>query len=298
MPAFLLCVEHGRLENESILLLESLRRWGGEAADAPVYAFAPRAGLEPEAETIARLEELGATMVIDPLVERFADIPTFNKVTISAWAERELDHEILVFTDTDAIFLNEPTELLEGDWDAAVRPVDRRVAGSKGKGKHEPFWKKMYAELGVKSEPYVETTVGQMRIRAYWNSGLVAARRASGLFGAWERTLERLFDAGIVQKRWPQFMDQLSWAGVTADLGERLRVLSSAYNYPLRHRQALAAHARDLDLDRIVHIHYRLWLHMPDALERAVPPFDSASERYRWLDERLPLEPVIEDDSA
>lgn len=298
MPAFLICVEHGRLENESILLLESLRRWGGEAADAPVYAFAPRAGLEPEAETIARLEELGATMVIDPLVERFADIPTFNKVTISAWAERELDHEILVFTDTDTIFLNEPTELLEGDWDAAVRPVDRRVAGSKGKGKHEPFWKKMYAELGVKSEPYVETTVGQVRIRAYWNSGLVAARRASGLFGAWERTLERLFDAGIVQKRWPQFMDQLSWSGVTADLGDRLRVLSSAYNYPLRHRQALPAHVRDLDLDRIVHIHYRLWLHMPDALERAVPPFDSASERYRWLDERLPLEPVIEDDSA
>ena len=85
-----------------------------------------------------------------------------------------------------------------------------------------------------------ETTVGQMQIRAYWNSGLIAARRSAGLFAAWERALQRLFDAEIVQKRWPQFMDQLSWAGVTADVHDRVRILSDAYNYPLRHRPALA----------------------------------------------------------
>ena len=108
----------------------------------------------------------------------------------------------------------------------------------------------MYAELGVSGRPFTETTVGQMRIRSYWNSGLVAVRRSAGLFGAWEDALGRLFDAGIVQKRWPQFMDQLSLAGVTADVDDRVRVLSDSYNYPLPHRQALAPAARDLDLDR------------------------------------------------
>jgi hypothetical protein len=150
----------------------------------------------------------------------------------------------------------------------------------------------MYAELGVRERPFVETTVGQMRIRAYWNSGLLAVRRTAGLFAAWEASLLRLFDAGIVQKRWPQFMDQLSWAGVTADHHERIRVLSAGYNYPLRHRQALAPSARDLDLDAIVHLHYRLWLHLPDALLKVDPAFDSSSERYRWLDQRVPLEPT------
>jgi hypothetical protein len=293
--AFLICVEQGRLESEALLLVESLRRFGGSCAQAPVYAFAPRAGHEPGPETVERLEALGTTVVTEPLVERFEEIPTFNKVSVSAWAERELDHETLVFTDTDSIFLGEPSELVGGDWVAAVRPVDRRIAGSRGKGKNEPFWRKMYAELGVKAEPFVETTVGQTRIRAYWNTGLVAARRSAGLFGAWEQALTRLFDARIVQKRWPQFMDQLSWAGVTADVHDRLLVLPDAYNYPLRHRQALVPAAQQLDLAELVHMHYRLWLHMPDALEKAIPEFDPESDRYRWLEQRIPLEPTVDE---
>lgn len=294
--AFLICVERGRLESEAVLLVESLRAWGGAWGEAPVYAFAPRRDRGPDPATIDRLQGLGATLVDEPLVERFADLPTFNKVAVSAWAERELEHEKLVFTDTDSVFVGEPSELAGDDWVAAMRPVDRRIAGSRGRGKNEPFWDKMYAELGVRERPFVETAVGQMRIRAYWNSGLIAVRREARLFNAWEAALARLFDAGIVQKRWPQFMDQLSWAGVTADHHDRVRVLTPAYNYPLRHRQALAPEARDLDLAQIVHLHYRLWFHLPDALEKVIPPFEPAGDRYRWLAQRLPLEPVVEPD--
>ena len=112
--AFLICVERGRLESEALLLVESLRAWGGAQAEAPVYAFAPRRGHEPEPATADRLAELGATLIAEPLVERFADIPTFNKVSVSAWAERELDHETLVFTDSDTVFVGEPAELADG----------------------------------------------------------------------------------------------------------------------------------------------------------------------------------------
>lgn len=296
--AFLMCVERGRLEGETLLLVESLRAWGGRWADAPVYAFAPRPANQPEPATVEGLESLGATVVTEPLVSRFEEFPTFNKVCVSAWAERELDHDTLVFTDSDCVFVGEPAELGEGDWVAAARPVDRRIAGSKGKGKNEPFWRKMYAELGVKrrSRPFVETTVGAMPIRAYWNSGLIAARRSAGLFNAWEDALNRLFDAEIVQKRWPHFMDQLSWAGVTANVHKQVRQLSAGYNYPLPHRGGgIAPEARELDLDDLVHIHYRLWFHLPEALAKVVPAFDPDSERYRWLTERLPVEPEIDD---
>jgi hypothetical protein len=296
LPAFLLCVEHGRLESEAILLAESLRTWGGACAEAPVYAFAPRPGMQPEAATIERLAELGCEFVDEPLVDRFADNPTFNKVPVCAWAERELDHDTLVFTDSDCVFFNEPAELAEGDWVAAMRPVDRRIAGSRGKGRGEPFWQKMYAELGVKGRPFVRTTVGQMKIRAYWNSGLIGVRRSAGLFGAWEQALHRLYDAELVDDRWPQFMDQISWAMVTADVHDRVRILSHPYNYPLRQRPSLTAEARELDLEEIVHIHYRLWFHMRDSLAKVEPPFDPGSERYGWLSERLPLPPEIEDE--
>jgi hypothetical protein len=294
-PAFLFCVEHGRLESEAILLVESLRAWGGAHANAPVYGFAPRPDFQPERETVVRLEELGVTFIDEHLVDRFAETPTYNKVSVSAWAERELDHEILVFTDTDCVFTGEPTELAEGDWLAALRPVDRRIAGSRGKGKGEPYWRKMYAELGVKNRPFVRTTVGQMEIRAYWNSGLVAVKRDAGLFSAWERALIQLHDADLVAK-WPHFMDQLSLAGVTADVHDRVRILSDSYNYPLRHRAALAPEAMELDLDRIVHLHYRLWFHMPESLGKVNPPFDPGTEQYRWLAERLPIPPEVDEE--
>jgi hypothetical protein len=294
-PAFLICVEHGRLETEAILLVESLRAWGGSCAEAPVYAFAPRPEFQPTTETVERLESMGTRVITEPLVDRFADSPTYNKVMVSAWAERELDHDVLVFTDTDSIFLGEPTELASGDWDAAMRPVDRRIAGSRGKGKGEAFWRKMYKELGVKGRPFVHTGVGQMEIRAYWNSGLIAARRSAGLFTAWEEALVRLYDADIVPNKWPNFMDQLSWAGVTADHHDRVRILSVAYNYPLRHRGAVEQDATTLDLDDMVHLHYRLWFHMPDALPKVHPPFNPESERFRWLDERLPILPIVEE---
>jgi hypothetical protein len=293
-PAFLICVEHGRLESEAILLVESLRTWGGAYAEAPVYAFAPRPDFRPTPETIERLTGLGCQVVDEPLVDRYADNPTFNKVPVCAWAERELDHETLVFTDSDCVFVGEPRDLAEGDWVAAMRPVDRRIAGSRGKGKGEPYWRKMYEALGVKNRPFVRTTVGHMKIRAYWNSGLIAARRSAGLFAAWEAALDKLHDVGLVDDRWPQFMDQISWAMVTADVHDDVRILSDAYNYPLRHRPSLPTAALELDLAEIVHVHYRLWFHMPDALAKVEPPFDPGSDQYRWLAERLPLDPEIE----
>ncbi len=159
-----------------------------------------------------------------------------------------------------------------------MRPVDRRIAGSRGKGKGEPYWQKMYDLLGVRNRPFVHTTVGQSEIRAYWNSGLVGARRSAGLFTAWEDALTKLFDAGVVAKRWPHFMDQLSLAAVTADVHDRVRILPDAYNYPLRHRAALVPAAVGLDLADIVHLHYRLWFHMRDSLSKINPPFDPGSE--------------------
>jgi hypothetical protein len=294
-PAFLICVEQGRLETEAILLVESLRAWGGACANAPVYAFAPRVDQQPSPETVERLESMGTTVVTEALVGRFADNPTYNKVTVSAWAERELDHKTLVFTDTDSVFLGEPAELADGDWDAAMRPVDRRIAGSRGKGKNEPYWRRMYEALGVEAEPYVETGVGRTRIRAYWNSGLLAARRSAGLFGAWERALIHLHDADLVFEKWPHFMDQLTWAAVTADHHDRVRILSYPYNYPMRHRGSLEPEANTLDLDELVHLHYRLWFHMPDSLPKVYPPFEPDSERFRWLAERLPLHPIVEE---
>jgi hypothetical protein len=225
----------------------------------------------------------------------YRDPPVMNKVFVSAWAERELDHAVLAFVDSDTVFLDQPRELTLDGWLAAAKPVgNSRTAGSTGPGDpNEPYWQLVYDQLGVRSWPYVTTTVDRARIRAYWNTGLVAARREAGLFQAWEEALVRLFESGCVFKK-PVLMEQLAWAGVIADIHDRVLVLPDEYNYPLPKRTLLPPGVRDLELDDLVHVHYHRWGHLPGFLGEVRPPLDTGSERYRWLQERFPLTPTID----
>lgn len=292
--AFLMCVERGPLESQSILCVSSLRNWGGALADAPVYAFAPRPGSEPASGTVDSLEALDVTVIDRPLNERHPEHPTWNKVYVSAWAERELEHDTLAFTDSDCAFLNEPAALAEGDWLAAAKPVGVARAASTGVGDEaEAWWQRLYQALGVRSEPYVTTAVDRTRIRAYWNAGLVASRRSAGLFGAWEEALERLVGSGCVHTK-PELMDQMSWAGLLADRHDDVWELPDAYNYPLPQRARLPEAAATLGLDELVHVHLHRWAHADGFLAELEPPLESDSERRRWLDERLPLEPRLD----
>jgi hypothetical protein len=293
--AFLIRVARGKLESQSILFAESVRSWGGGLADAAVYAFtAPEDA--PAAETIERLRSFGVTDVELSLSSPYRDPPVLNKVFVSAWAERELEHEVLAFVDSDTVLLDEPRELTGTGWLAAAKPVgNSRTAGSTGPGDpNEPYWQRVYELLGVRSWPFVTTTVDRARIRAYWNTGLVAARRSAGLFTEWEKALVRLFESDCVFRK-RVLMEQVAWAAVIADIHDRVRVLPDEYNYPLPKRRLLPPGVRDLELDDLVHVHYHRWGHLPGFLGELRPPLDPGSDRYRWLEARLPLTPTIDE---
>lgn len=294
-PAFLLCVERGPLESQSLLCVESLRTFGGALAEAPVYAFAPRPGEEPSEATAAGLRDMGVTVVDEALNPDHPDLPHTNKVFAAAWAEANLGEDALVFTDSDTFFLAEPTELA-GEWEAAARPVGAVNMGSTGAGhKNEADWQLLYDELGVSARPFVETVVSQDRIRAYFNAGLVGFRRASGLATAWRDATLRLLDSPVA-RRAPlrRQIDQLALGGVLAGPFDRVRVLPDTYNYPLPKRVKLPERLQALELDDLVHVHGHKWLHLPGFLTEVRPQLDASSGRYRWLDQRLPLEPTIE----
>jgi hypothetical protein len=295
-PCFLLCVERGKLESQALLCVDSLRTFGGELAHAPVYAFAPRPGSEPRDATVAALGNLDVSYVDEPLNPDHGELPHTNKVFVTAWAEQNLDHDVLAFIDTDTIFMREPSELAGGDWDAAVRPVGAVNMGSTGEGhKNEKAWQMLYHELGVDERPFVETVVARERIRAYFNAGLVALRRSSGLGVEWRDATLRLLDSPVANRApLRRQIDQLALGGVLAKRFERVRILPDTYNYPLPKRIKLPAEMQALDLADIVLVHGHRWLHFPGLLQEVHPPLDTSTEAYRWLDERLPLEPTIE----
>src|SRR4028119_236453 len=57
------CIESGYFESQTLLAIESLRRFGGSMANAPVLAITPRFGPSLTRQTLQRLDELEVTYI-------------------------------------------------------------------------------------------------------------------------------------------------------------------------------------------------------------------------------------------
>ena len=56
---FVCCVESGLLENQTVPMIESLRRWGGRLRESPIFAVTPRMGPSLSRQTHRSFERLG-----------------------------------------------------------------------------------------------------------------------------------------------------------------------------------------------------------------------------------------------
>jgi hypothetical protein len=317
--AFIACIEPGRLESQTLLLCESLRAFGGSLAGAPIHTWQPRCGPALPAATLQALEGLGVAHHVEPLNSRFHDYPIGNKIFVSARAEEVLEAEVIVFVDSDTVFLNEPEALrLPAGVAVAARPVDHRNRGSSGPDDpNEPYWVRVHEVAGLPAPapdgPYIETAVGRERVRPYFNAGLIAARREAGVFRAWRDMFLALMRAGHVPGvsagapiptansggggRGGQmtFMDQIALAAVVAKRPAALRLLDWRYNYPLPKRPLLPPPQAEAPLESLIHVHYHRWFNRPGFLDELTPRLDPSSAIVRWLSERLPLRPVIDE---
>jgi hypothetical protein len=289
--AFVACIERGELEKKAILLCRSIRRFAGRHADAPIYTFQPREGTTITAETAAQLSDLGVHHSSERLNTAFADYAIGNKIFAAARAEELAGEDVLVFLDSDSVILDEPRALeLRDGIDAAVRPVDfhhnsgepesdddpfwrtrfRRV-GSSGPGDPmDAYWLRMYELLGVEARPFVETACSRQRIRAYFNSGLIAVRRSARLFAQWRDDFLGLMAVRHIPRQGPlHYMDQLSLAATLTRVWPRVEILDRRYNYALPARDLGRDPLRPVEDEALVHIHYNA---MFDAVAQWLEP--------------------------
>jgi len=288
------CVEAGRLEGETLLLCASLRRFGGALSGIPVTAYRPRAGDELDPSTRSALAELDVELIEEELNTEHAFHPIANKLYAAADAERRYEEASIAVVDSDAVFVAEPDALeLPEATDAAASPVGKVSEGTTGKGhRNEAYWQELYQEFGVADPPWVETALQGRRVRGYWNSGLVAAARESGVLAEWLEKFRRLLD----ERRLPasgriDTLDQIALALVLSRRPDSVQTLPWSYNYRITRRGRYRGDAGRAELESLVHVHYMRSFYVEDFLERVEPPLDAEGERFRWLSERLPLEP-------
>lgn len=301
--AFIACVEKGYLEDQAKLLCRSIRHYGGQYRDCPIYTFQPRQGTDIAGETLSELQRLNVTHITATLNDIYPDYPIGNKIFVCAWAERNLSEEILVFLDSDTMFCSEPQAFdLPEHIIAAVRPVDRKGRGSKGENDpNDCYWQLLYDLCGVKSRPFVKTTIQQETIRAYFNAGLIVGRRSASLFQQWESHFLRLMDEAHVpvKRRTQEPMlnntDQLSLAATLSDVMPSVEILDERYNYPLPLRAISQSAMATAELSDLIHVHYHRWFRKPNFLRLLQPPLNPEDEIFQWVEPQLPLQPIIDD---
>lgn len=288
--AFAFCVEPGRLEFEACLLVESIRQFAGRFAQSPLYAIQPRGMAPMRSDTIALFERTGVIYRAANLNKEYSSWPTNNKVYAVAEVENLASTQFVVFMDTDSIVVNEPLDfVLRAGIDLAVQPTLRQFRGSTGPSDpNDAFWLKLYQMCEVLEPPYVFTMLDRVRIRGYYNGGLVVFRREAGLGRRWLKYLQRIGPTIPGDVRYN--MDQFSLALVAASVPGRVQLLPSVYNFNIARRHEFVIETdRNSGLDKLVHIHYHEAFRQPGFLSTLSPPLDGSDERHRWLSQRLPL---------
>ena len=300
--------EAGILEVQALLLCASIRRFAGVCSGAAITVVSPRADRRPSSSTLGALRVLGAEYLpLDLKSPCPAYGPSF-KVMAAAHLARRPGPPILVQTDSDTLFLDEPDLTLCG-MDAAARPVDVKGMCTSGEGdRFDPYWRRLCDLCGINYDdiPEITTTIDRRRVRASYNGGLVAVRRDSGILEKTEDCFLRLAAAelvphedftlrtgsgivsGIGTRYWGTSQAALSLA-LTA-IGHRVRVLPESYNVPL-HFEVF----RERPSNRPIHVHYH-WLgeaaHCGTGAllgGRVIP----SPEAQQWLIRRLPLDSAI-----
>jgi hypothetical protein len=296
--AFLMCTEGGQLEQESLLMAESFRKFTGSFQTAPLYSFQIRDKNDVSIETIKALEAFNVEHRKVVLNQKYPDYPLANKPLLCAYAEQEIDADILVFLDSDLVFFSEPKEfLLPSDYEVGIRPEHHKMIGSEGP--HDPndtYWSRLYNLSGMQADdhekvPFVTTTVDQKRIKAFWNSGVVAVRRQAGVFTAWKETIEKLLVEGTTINQENFYYEQSALSATICALKKRVWNFSPGYNYPIHSHNEMPASERLGCLEDIVCVHdhffrnrrewyrERIWVKTLMRLKE----FDKRSPKYEWL---------------
>ena len=241
------------------LLVDSLRAFGGALSRCPVWLFeadpvaAPCAGLVGERVRVIPLQ-------VPDAVRHYYYAA---KVAACAQAEAQADPHVrsLIWLSADCLIVQPPLLLLEGlgpAFDAAVRPVHIRNVGLDATAPLDDFWSGVYNAVGVQDiQRTVESFVGGRRIRAYYNSHILAVHPARGLLRRWLELFESLVRDLAFQRRacgdelHRVFLHQaiLSALLVTALDPGRVRELPPDYSYPynLHHDVPPARRAQALD---------------------------------------------------
>jgi len=288
---FVCCVEAGPLEAMTIRMIESLRRWGGQFASAPVLAVTPRLGPRLMKQTIDLFQDQNVRYVRFAGAERFSWNNFMNKPNALLIAEREADTDFIAWLDSDILVLGEPGQMILAAEDAfAACAPDKNVGTSGAQDVNDPYWRQLGLALQIELEslPWIITETDHEKIRLYFNSGVFVFRRGHNFAAEFLSDCRKILQAKISSKYAGIFFtDQVALGLTVFRLGLCYKMLSHDHNYAVGSKSLEALNPSSMKSVKILHHHDAmwpaLWPHLLGCLQESHP------EVFFWLQSLGPL---------
>jgi len=243
-------------------MVESLRRWGGAFAAAPVYAVSARYDAPLSPATHENFKRFDVRYVNLPSKTPYSWFKYYNKPVALAAVEAAADTETIAWLDSDILIVDQPEAfLLEQGIDFAACPSVKEM-GTCGPGDpFEPIWRANCRSLGIDIEalPWVVSKPDNHRMRVYWNSGVFVYRRSTEFGREFLKTCTRLMDAknSTTAKGFSISINEMGAVGLAMHtLGLKWRELPTSHNYHINWRtHAQMYYEQDLRAAKIIHYH-------------------------------------------
>jgi len=280
-----------------LVMVESLRTFGGDLRNAPVWVYLPNNHPEVEKSIGTRPIPAGITLKRSSTPKDARLFWFSGKVFAAALAESDAvgRYQLLIWLDPDVIFVKEPRDFrLPDSISLGYRPVMHKLIGSRYSESPDEFWTRVYDKLGVSAASIfpVQTPVDRETIRAYFNAGLLVLRPEMGVLRKWPECFAILYTDTVFvdwckqDQRKGIFLHQVALAG---DILSTLRKadmveLPATYNYSLLLRDKYPASQRPASLDDVVLFRHEFIFSAPAGLEQV----KDSSRICQWVRERIP----------
>lgn len=286
-----------------MLLIKSIEKWFYNF-QYKIYVYSPRKQFWPKQETLNFLDRDHVVWLNHELNVDFKNYPIANKVLACQHFEQTyLTEGPIIFLDTDTVFTNPiGIGLLKKANRLLLRPVDNKGPGSESKHDvNDEFWQEVFNLCNVSiPPPSVLTTVSSLKIRNYFNAGLIWVCGLKGFYNQWYDDFLTIVDSGLrpfgyMSRDGNDFrcLDQVALAVTATRYKAYLEILPESLNYPIPFKSNMQNHTNHLKLNELVHIHYHKWFQHPGFLDHITTENEKLSEQYIWLKKQLPLKPEI-----
>jgi hypothetical protein len=238
---FLTIVRSPREKRCAHLLVDSIRAFGGELCNNPIWLFEANpqnASCQDLANDNVRVITLNAPTSLGNYL--FAD-----KVFACAQAEAMStpNTQLLIWMDASCLVVN-PLLLFDlgNEFDVALRPVHIRNVGALTTEPLDEYWQTIYRTNGVDDiAQTVESFVDEQWVRAYFNTHAFAVKPNLGLLARWHEIFASLVGNATFQSHacadelHQIFLHQAILSTLVATMvdASRVRILPPTYNYPL-----------------------------------------------------------------